>query len=147
LANTAIGEVMRVSHTSIREPELGGETPPSAGAHGANTDYYVIAKSGSIAQAQRTRHYILNINGNIAFVLHGSKREQIVKNVKERGLRYHVIVYRTGSGNRCIEIVDMWTLERIFYWTESYGIKELLNKAPKFLAEVLKKEVISESNP
>jgi len=123
-----------------------GRTSPTGGEAGPDrpndeNDVYIVFRSGSSAEASRTRHYILYDNGLIAFVLQGQKKEQVIRNPKERNLAYHVYVYRSNSGNRRIEVYDMQTQKCIYQWQEWEGVGKLLREAPPFLRQVIAKEV------
>ena len=105
---------------------------------------YVIRRCGSIRQAKDTMHYIVTTDGRVAFRLHGEKRDQVIYRPRERGLKYHVEVYRSCRGRIYITVVDMWENKVVAGWCDlegAGGLLELCRKYP-FLEKIVKEETV-----
>jgi len=102
-------------------------------------DVYIIPRSGTVRQANATRHYILDEHGKIQFCLRGAKSDQVIRNPRERGLCYHVKIYRSNKGHTYLSVFDIFDGgKEVFHWSDSHGVKELLDN--KLLSEVVARE-------
>ena len=104
-----------------------------------NQDVYIIPRSGTVRQAAATTHYILGERGEIKFILRGKKTERVLHNPRQRGLRYHVKIYRSNKGHTYLHVYDIFDGgKEVFHWSDGHGVKELLDN--KLLAEVVARE-------
>ena len=103
---------------------------------------YIIRRSGTVAQAARTKHYIVAVDGSIAFILQGRKADQAVYRPRERGLRWHVMVYRSNRGHVQVKVYDMWTGQLACEWHDCQGLESLPDE--QWLRQVLMREGVIE---
>ena len=111
-----------------------------------NEDVFVIPRAGSIREMQVTKHYVVTSDGKVASVLEGSKRPQVIKAPRARGLRYVVTSYRTTRGHYRFRVTDMWTND-IVVWSDLEGFKRLdeLAETYPFLKTIVLKEGVYET--